>query len=65
MAERDMSLVSVPKWALEFVLERGSFQDEGPVPEGWSSTEMDAAIKLLEAALKAPLMPVYGSKPVD
>ena len=40
--------VSVPRWALEFVLENANFQDAGPCPEGWSSPQMEKAIKALE-----------------
>lgn len=43
--------VEVPRWALEFVLDRGIFQDEGPAPEGWTSDEMRRSLDALEAAL--------------
>lgn len=40
-------LAVVPRWALDFVLDRGCFQDEGPAPEGWSSDEMYRALETL------------------
>lgn len=43
--------VSVPRWALEFVLENANFQDEGPWPEGWPSPQMEKAIKALADVL--------------
>jgi len=44
--------VIVPRWALEFVLENASFQDQGPFGQGWPSQEMEKAIKALEALIE-------------
>lgn len=44
--------VEVPRWALEFILEHGCFQDEGPYPEGWASDEMRIALSALTVALE-------------
>jgi hypothetical protein len=52
MSERSTEQVLVPRWALEFVLTNGSFQDEGPAPEGWQSIEMRKAMDALESVLK-------------
>jgi hypothetical protein len=43
--------VSVPRWALEFVMDRGTFQDKGPWGEGWASPEMRRAKDAIESAL--------------
>lgn len=45
--------VTVPRWALEFVMDRADFVDEGPRDEGWRSYEMKRATDALEAALNA------------
>lgn len=42
--------VLVPRWALEFILENGCFQDVGPHPEGWSSEAMRRALDELRRA---------------
>ena len=44
--------VSVPRWALEFVLENANFQDEGPPGEGWRSDEMEKAVSALTERLQ-------------
>ena len=46
--------------ALETVLDRGTFQDEGPSPEGWPSPQLEAAVRgarALAAKLAAILPP--------
>jgi hypothetical protein len=45
-------MVSVPRWALEFVMERADFWDSGPPGEGWPSDKMVEATEALEAALR-------------
>ena len=47
--------VSVPRWALEFVLENANFQDEGPTGEGWCSDEMEKAVSALNDSLRSTL----------
>ncbi|WP_146090445.1 hypothetical protein [Rhodopseudomonas palustris] len=47
--------VSVPRWALQFIMENANFQDEGPVGDGWPSQQMSAATAALDDALKAAL----------
>jgi hypothetical protein len=47
------TMATVPVWALAYVMNHANFQDEGPVPEGWSSPKMQAACDALEAALSA------------
>lgn len=44
--------VIVPRWAVEFILENASLQDEGPAGEGWWSEEMIKAREAIENALK-------------
>jgi len=44
--------VTVPRWALEFIMQNASFWDEGPAGEGWSSPEMARATEALEVALR-------------
>lgn len=44
--------VEVPKWALEFILDNGCFQDKGPMPEGWASDEMRKALDQLNKAIE-------------
>jgi hypothetical protein len=43
-------VVSVPRWALEFILRRGCFLDDGPAPEGRPSPEMREALEAIEAS---------------
>jgi hypothetical protein len=45
-------MISVPRWALEFILERADFADRGPAGQGWSSEEMKRAQEALEKAFK-------------
>jgi hypothetical protein len=45
--------ITVPRAALEIVLRAASsYTDEGPSDEGWQSPELQAAIKVIEEALK-------------
>jgi hypothetical protein len=46
-----METVTVPRWALEFILRGGYFWDDGPSGEGWPSPEMDRALEALNSAL--------------
>jgi hypothetical protein len=46
-------MVEVPRWALDFVMMRASFEDAGPHGEGWPSDEMQRAMDALNAALNA------------
>jgi hypothetical protein len=45
-------MITVPRWALEFILQHADFADEGPYGEGWCSEEMSRAQEALERALK-------------
>ena len=47
--------VEVPRWAIEFILDYGCFQDEGPPPEGWASGEMRRAVPFAVAAERPSL----------
>lgn len=47
----DTATVTVPRWAVEFILERGNFQDEGPWGEGWPSAKMQKSLDALDEAL--------------
>lgn len=53
MPNDTLKMVSVPRAALEFVLENASFWDCGPSDEGWPSPEMRAAEDALRNALRA------------
>jgi hypothetical protein len=53
MADKSDMTVVVPVWALAYVMNHASFQDEGPGLEGWSSPKMEAACHALESALAA------------
>lgn len=44
--------VTVPRWALQFVMDHADFWDEGPRGEGWRSAAMEQATNALEEALK-------------
>lgn len=44
-------MISVPRWALEFILQHADFADEGPYGEGWRSEEMRRAQEALENAV--------------
>jgi hypothetical protein len=48
----DTETVTVPRWALEFVLDKADFCDAGPPGEGWYSGCMREAKAALEAALE-------------
>ncbi len=48
----DIDLVTVPRWALTYVLEHAAFDDEGPYEEGWRSEKMKRAVDALEESLR-------------
>ena len=50
----DQKTVTVPRWALQFVMDYACFQDRGPDGEGWRSDEMERATDALERALEEP-----------
>jgi len=52
MAEKE-EFVTVPRKAIELILDRGCFQDEGPDGEGWASPDLRAAIDQIKAAMGA------------
>jgi hypothetical protein len=52
MDKKPDDVVSVPCWALKFILDHGCFQDDGPFPEGWSSPAMKHALEAIDAAIK-------------
>lgn len=45
-------MITVPRWALDFVMENADFWDEGPQGEGWRSQEMVEATEALEKAIR-------------
>lgn len=49
--------VTVPCWALAFVMDNADFLDDGPLGEGWKSPEMKRAMEALEGALIAGQSP--------
>ncbi len=48
----DEPTVTVPRWALQFVMDNACFWDKGPTGEGWRSEEMRRATDELEKALE-------------
>ena len=48
----DEPAVTVPRWALQFVMDNACFWDKGPPGEGWRSDEMSRATDELEKALE-------------
>jgi hypothetical protein len=55
----DIKMISVPLWALEFIMAHADFVDDGPVGEGWKSDEMNRAIEALENAIKGGERGIY------
>jgi hypothetical protein len=52
MDKKPDDVVSVPRWALEFIMENASLCDEGVSQEGWPSAKMRKAREAVEAALQ-------------
>lgn len=50
----DTATVTVPRWALEYLMEHGRFEDEGPVDYPFMSKEMREAHEAVSDALVTP-----------
>ncbi len=48
LSEEDAETVTVPRWALAYILDHADFDDRGPYQEGWRSTKMQQAVDALE-----------------
>jgi hypothetical protein len=44
--------VTVPKWALEYILEEADFANCGPTGAGWRGTAMKEAVRVIEKAME-------------
>ena len=52
MSENEGGMVSVPRWALEFIMANANLSDEGPSGEGWPSAEMEKARDAITRSLE-------------
>lgn len=47
----DLETVTLPRWAIEYILDNATLWDEGPAAAGWKSNWMSIAHNVIERAL--------------